>query len=153
MKDLEKEFADLQLELRELEREVEYQQSHRSLAEPDDLFLPTTEGFVSSTKMEFDRFEGLIRDMKNKFEETLTYFGEDPTDSTAPSVDELFGTFATFLQSFSVSFHQTVHVSMVTLIENSISLYLQDTHQEVIITRKRKEEARKRREELVHCLY
>ena len=41
--------------------------------------------------------------MKNKFEETLVYFGEDPKDSGAPSVEELFGNFAGFLQSFAVS--------------------------------------------------
>lgn len=103
VRELEKEFADLQLELRELEREVEHHQSQRSSPDPDDLFLPTTEGFVSSTRTEFERFESLIGDMKRKFEETLIYFGEDPKDSGAPSVEELFGNFAAFLQSFAVS--------------------------------------------------
>ena len=46
MKELEKEFADLQLELKELEREVDLHQSQKASADPDDLFLPTTEGFV-----------------------------------------------------------------------------------------------------------
>ena len=103
MKELEKEFADLQLELKELEREVDHHQSQRSSIDPNDFFLPTTEGFVSSTKAEFDRFAGLIGNMKRKFEETLVYFGEDPKDSGAPSVEELFGNFAAFLQSFAVS--------------------------------------------------
>ena len=104
MKELEKEFVDLQLELKELEREVEYHQLQSSSATPDDLFLPTTEGFVTSTKVEFDRFEAALKEMKKKFEETLIYFGEDPSDSSgAPSVEEMFGTFAVFLQSFSVS--------------------------------------------------
>ena len=103
VKELEKDFADLQLELKELEREVDYHQTQRSSADPDDLFLPTTEGFVSSTRAEFERFEGLIGDMKRKFEETLVYFGEDPKDSGAPAVEELFGNFAAFLQSFAVS--------------------------------------------------
>lgn len=104
MKELEKDFADLQLELKELEREVDYHQSQRSSGgDPDDLFLPTTEGFVSSTRAEFERFEGQIGEMKRKFEETLVYFGEDPKDSGAPTVEELFGNFAAFLQSFAVS--------------------------------------------------
>ena len=108
MKELEKEFTDLQLELKELEREVDLHQSQRSSADPDDLFLPTTEGFVSSTRVEFDRFETLIGDMKSKFEETLVYFGEDPKDSGAPSVEELFGNFAGFLQSFAVSLNSRI---------------------------------------------
>lgn len=103
MKELEKEFVDLQLELKELEREVEYHQLQSSSANPDDLFLPTTEGFVTSTKVKFDRFEAALKEMKKKFEETLIYFGEDPSDSGTPSVEEMFGTFAVFLQSFLVS--------------------------------------------------
>lgn len=105
MKELEKDFADLQLELKELEREVDHHQSQGS-GDPDDLFLPTTEGFVSSTRAEFERLEGLIDDMKRKFEETLVYFGEDPKDSGAPTVEELFGNFSAFLQSFAVSQYQ-----------------------------------------------
>ena len=103
MKETEKEFADFQLELKELEREVEYHQSQSSCADPDDLFLPTTEGFMSSTKDEFKRFEELLKEMKKKFEETLVYFGEDPNNSGAPSIEELFNNFAVFLQSFTVS--------------------------------------------------
>lgn len=113
VKELEKEFADLQLELKELEREVEHHQSQSSSAEPDDLFLPTTEGFVNSTKAEFDRFSRLIQDMKKKYEETLVYFGEDPSDSGAPSIEELFGTFAIFLQSFAVSSNYTMTMHVV----------------------------------------
>ena len=86
-----------------MEREVEYHQLQSSSANPDDLFLPTTEGFVTSTKAEFDRFEAALKEMKKKFKETLIYFGEDSGDSGAPSVEEMFGTFAVFLQSFSVS--------------------------------------------------
>lgn len=103
VKEMEKEFADLQLELSELEREVDYHKSQRDSADPDDLFLPTTEGFVSSTKEKFEAFNALVVDMKNKFEQALVYFGEDPQDSGSPSVEELFNTFSTFLQSFAVS--------------------------------------------------
>ena len=103
MKELEKDFADLQLELKELEREVDHHQSQGSGGDPDDLFLPTTEGFVSNTRAELEQLEGLINDMKKRFEETLIYFGEDPKDSGAPTVEELFGNFAAFLQSFAVS--------------------------------------------------
>lgn len=159
MKELEKEFVDLQLELKELEREVEYHQLHTSSANPDDLFLPTTEGFVTSTKVEFDRFEALLKEMKKKFKETLAYFGEDPSDSGAPSVEEMFGTFAVFLQSFSVSAVEHGLISSQPPLGDHRSRYimmcyidyniLQDTYQDVITTRKRKEEARKRKEELV----
>ena len=103
VKETEKEFADLKLELKELEREVEYHQSQSSPADLDDLFLPTTEGFVSSTKEEFKKFEELLREMKRKFEDTLVYFGEDAKNSGAPSIEELFNNFAVFLQSFNVS--------------------------------------------------
>ena len=100
---------------------MEYHHSQSSSTEPDDLFLPTTEGFMTSTKVEFDRFQDLIKQMKEKFEETLVYFGEDPSDSGAPSVEEMFGTFAGFLQSFSVStwlqfaayFDSVTHVYLV----------------------------------------
>lgn len=114
VKELEKDFADLQLELKELEREVDYHQSQQRSgsggSDPDDLFLPTTEGFVSSTRSKFERFEELIGEMKRKFEETLVYFGEDPKDSGAPTVEELFGNFSAFLQSFAVSLRARVTV-------------------------------------------
>ena len=103
VKETEKEFADLKLELKELEREVEYHQSRSSPADLDDLFLPTTEGFVTSTKEEFKKFEELLREMKKKFEDALVYFGEDAKNSGAPSIEELFNNFAVFLQSFNVS--------------------------------------------------
>lgn len=112
VKEMEKEFADLKLELKELEREVEYHQSRSSPADPDDLFLPTTEGFVSSTKEEFKKFEELLREMKRKFEDTLVYFGEDAKNSGAPSIEELFSNFAVFLQSFNVSLTRIATIGM-----------------------------------------
>ena len=86
------------------------QRSGSGGSDPDDLFLPTTEGFVSSTRSKFERFEELIDEMKRKFEETLVYFGEDPKDSGAPTVEELFGNFSAFLQSFAVSLRTRVTV-------------------------------------------
>ena len=126
MKELEKEFSDLQLELKELEREVKFHQEQGSSADPEDLFLPTTEGFVSNTKEEFHRFEVLFKDMKKKFNKALIYFGEDPRDSGVPSVEEMFGTFAVFLQHFSVSqicLMPKLHNSSAIIIKTKINNY------------------------------
>lgn len=103
VKELEKEFTDLKMELRELEREIEYHQQHRS-NEPNDMFLPTMEGFAKTSAESFKKLEKRIEEMKKSFEKTIAFFGEDVSDKAAmPSTDEFFGIFATFLQSFSVS--------------------------------------------------
>ena len=114
LKDMEKEFTDLKMELRELEHEIEHHQHHRS-SDPNDLFLPTMEGFARSSAGAFERLEKLLKEMRVSFEETMAYFGEDVSDKGAmSSTDEFFGIFGTFLQSFSVS--------------DSISIILNRTH-------------------------
>ena len=103
-KDTEKEFSDLQYELLEVQKELSWQRAHppKSTIETD-LFVPTMTGFVEATKGEFNALQALITEMKLQYDETLQYFGEDPSDPGCPSTDEFFGIFSTFLVSFSVS--------------------------------------------------
>ena len=104
LKDTEKEFSDLQYELLEVQKELSWQRAHppKSTIETD-LFVPTMTGFVEATKAEFNALQALIVQMKLQYDETLQYFGEDPSDPGCPSTDEFFGIFSTFLVSFSVS--------------------------------------------------
>ena len=64
--------------------------------------MPTMDSFVKETKKEFDGLESLIGRMRTQLEDTLAYFGEDPTSASRPSTDEFFGIFTTFFASFSV---------------------------------------------------
>ncbi len=103
LKEREKEFSDLQYELKEVQKELAWQREHSNPSNETDLFVPTMTGFVEATKAEFNALKALIAEMKLQYEETLQYFGEDPRDPSCPSTDEFFGIFSTFLVSFSVS--------------------------------------------------
>ena len=92
----------MKVELKELEKEIEHHQQQDN-SDPDDLFLPTMEGFVVKTASSFKRVEGKLSQLKEKFKAMLEYFGEETRDGQLfTSTDEFFGIFSTFLQSFSV---------------------------------------------------
>lgn len=93
----------MQVELKELEREIEYHKA-QTTSDPSDLFLPTLEGFLAETGQSFQQLGKLMAEMKVRFRNTLEYFGEDLGDGQPfTSTDEFFGIISAFLQSFSVS--------------------------------------------------
>lgn len=127
VKEIEKDFADMTLDLKELNKEIEHQQQQQQQAhsDPRDLFLPTLEGFVVETGRSFQQMEALFAQMKERFRSLLEYFGEETGDGKIfTSTDEFFGVFSVFMQSFS------------------------EAHVELIAARKRKEEEQKRKEDL-----
>jgi hypothetical protein len=96
----------MKLELKELEKEIElHQQQQQEDSDPNDLFLPTLEGFVVETANSFQKLEELLVQMRERFVGLLEYFGEETTGDGKPftSTDEFFGVFSVFMQSFSVS--------------------------------------------------
>ena len=94
----------MKLELKELEKEIEHHQQEDD-HDPQDLFLPTLEGFVVETAKSFQQLEDLLSQMRERFRGLLEYFGEETTGDgkSFTSTDEFFGIFSVFMQSFSVS--------------------------------------------------
>lgn len=65
LSEIEKDFLDLQFELEELQREIQYQRGHPS-GNPDDLFLPTMEDFSTSTASTFSQLKDTITKMRTE---------------------------------------------------------------------------------------
>ena len=102
MKEVEKDIEDMQTEMLELHKEMKLHQ-REGMHDQDDLFLPTTEGFVADTTASFEELIKLLSKMSKRFKDVLVYFAEETRDGNPfTSTDEFFGNFSTFLQSFSV---------------------------------------------------
>ena len=99
---LEKDIEDMQIEAKELEKEIELHQRENG-HDQDDLFIKTTKGFVAETITSFAKQNQLLEKMKKQFKTVLEYFSEETGDGNPfTSTDEFFGNFSTFLLSFSV---------------------------------------------------
>ena len=69
---MEKEFTDLQLELRELGREIHHHKQNSRAVNAGDLFLPTMEGFAANTAAIFTDVEDLFQEMKKQVRSIVT---------------------------------------------------------------------------------
>ena len=104
MKEVEKDFEELQSELTELEKEREKYKKEGEIHE-GDLFLYTTEEFSQKTEISFKSQKKFLDKMTNKFKTILEYFGEETSNM---STDEFFGNFSNFLTYFQVCLEQLV---------------------------------------------
>jgi dishevelled associated activator of morphogenesis len=119
-KEVEKEFSDMQVDLRDLEHELQFQR-RSGAADSCDLFIPVMEEFAANVRSVFAGIETQISDTRTEFQKTLLFFGEEPAEVTT---EEFFGIFALFLHSFN------------------------EAHVELIAVQKKKEEEEKRRGEM-----
>lgn len=93
--ELEKDMAQLKANLREAERELEFQRTQPVIA--GDRFLPVMKEFVAVATCRLTELEDMFHDMKTRFDRAVRLFGED-NSSVQP--DEFFGVFDTFLIAF-----------------------------------------------------
>eukprot|EP00795_Rhopilema_esculentum_P003286 gene3286-1616_t len=95
--DIQKEVNHLKSGLRDVEKELELQQRKKERL-PNDRFVEVMTSFVKLTNFSVKECEEEFNEMKEKFEKTVVFFGEDPKQVT---MDEFFGIFDSFLLSFS----------------------------------------------------
>ncbi|KAL1138866.1 hypothetical protein AAG570_008928, partial [Ranatra chinensis] len=95
MGELEKDMAQLKANLKEVERELEFQRVQPVI--PGDRFLPVMKEFVATATCRLSELEDLFHDMKTRFDRAVRLFGED-NSSIQP--DEFFGIFDSFLATF-----------------------------------------------------
>uniref|UniRef100_A0A146MFK9 Disheveled-associated activator of morphogenesis 2 n=3 Tax=Lygus hesperus TaxID=30085 RepID=A0A146MFK9_LYGHE len=96
MAELEKDMAQLKANLKEAERELEFQRVQP--VTPGDRFLPVMKEFVAVATCRLSELEDRFHDMKTRFDRAVRMFGED-NSSIQP--DDFFGIFDAFLVSFA----------------------------------------------------
>ncbi|CAB0010521.1 unnamed protein product [Nesidiocoris tenuis] len=96
MAELEKDMAQLKANLKEAERELEFQRVQP--VTPGDRFLPVMKEFVAVATCRLSELEDRFHDMKTRFDRAVRVFGED-NSSIQP--DDFFGIFDAFLCSFA----------------------------------------------------
>ncbi|CAI8048379.1 Disheveled-associated activator of morphogenesis 2 [Geodia barretti] len=119
-KEVEKEFSDMQVDLKDLEHELEFQRRSGAV-DNSDLFIPVIAEFAADVRSVFAGIQTHIVETRTEFHNTLLFFGEDPSDTTT---EEFFNIFTLFLHSVN------------------------EAHVELIAVQKKKEEEEKRREDM-----
>jgi len=94
--DVQKEVNQLRSGLKDVERELEFQQRKKERL-PIDCFVETMTSFVKVSNFSVKECEEEFSEMKERFEKTVLFFGEDPKQV---SLDEFFAIFDSFLTSF-----------------------------------------------------
>ncbi|XP_051941646.1 disheveled-associated activator of morphogenesis 1-like isoform X1 [Hippocampus zosterae] len=97
MMELEKDISNLRSGIKSVEAELQYQQSQTSLG-PNDKFVPVVRQFLTVASFSLSEVEESFVEAKDLLGQALQHFGED---SSKLQPDEFFGTFDTFLSSFS----------------------------------------------------
>ncbi|XP_050057795.1 disheveled-associated activator of morphogenesis 1-like isoform X3 [Aphis gossypii] len=90
--ELEKDMSQLRNNLKEVEREIEFQRVQPAV--PGDMFLPVMKEFLTTVTCKFSELEDLFQDMKTRFDRTVRFFGED---NSTIQPDDFFGIFDSFL--------------------------------------------------------
>ncbi|XP_014239797.1 disheveled-associated activator of morphogenesis 1 isoform X2 [Cimex lectularius] len=96
LQELEKDMSQLKVNLKEAERELEFQRVQPVV--PGDRFLPVMKDFVAVATCRLTELEDMFHDMKTRFDRAVRTFGED-NSSIQP--DDFFGIFDAFLISFA----------------------------------------------------
>uniref|UniRef100_A0A8C4Q5N2 Disheveled-associated activator of morphogenesis 1 n=1 Tax=Eptatretus burgeri TaxID=7764 RepID=A0A8C4Q5N2_EPTBU len=95
MPDLEKEMNTIRGGLKEIEKELEFQQNRDH--QPGDKFVSSMSDFITVAGFSFSELEELLTEAKKQFAVMVRKLGEEIRSTP----DELFGTLDTFLQAFS----------------------------------------------------
>ncbi|XP_060843204.1 disheveled-associated activator of morphogenesis 1 isoform X3 [Rhopalosiphum padi] len=90
--ELEKDMSQLRNNLKEVEREIEFQRVQPAV--PGDMFLPVMKEFLTTATCKFSELEDLFQDMKTRFDRAVRLFGED---NSTIQPDDFFAIFDSFL--------------------------------------------------------
>ncbi|KAL5235210.1 hypothetical protein ACI65C_002620 [Semiaphis heraclei] len=90
--ELEKDMSQLRNNLKEVEREIEFQRVQPAV--PGDMFLPVMKEFLTTATCRFSELEDLFQDMKTRFDRAVRLFGED---NSTIQPDDFFAIFDSFL--------------------------------------------------------
>lgn len=96
LNELTKEIQSLKLGLQEVQKELEFHRSQPSQA--GDKFVPVMKEFITTATYRFSELEDSFQEMKQRYEQVVKHFGEDPSHLQP---DEFFAIFDTFLTSFN----------------------------------------------------
>lgn len=96
LNELTKEIQSLKLGIQEVQKELEFHRSQPSQA--GDKFVPVMKEFITTATYRFSELEDSFQEMKQRYEQVVKHFGEDPSHLQP---DEFFAIFDTFLTSFN----------------------------------------------------
>ncbi|GFQ82474.1 disheveled-associated activator of morphogenesis 2 [Trichonephila clavata] len=96
LNELTKEIQSLKSGLQEVQKELEF---HRSQPpQHGDKFVPVMKEFITTATYRFSELEDTFQEMKQRYDQVVKHFGEDPSHLQP---DEFFAIFDTFLTSFN----------------------------------------------------
>ncbi|XP_078350098.1 disheveled-associated activator of morphogenesis 2-like [Oculina patagonica] len=102
LNDLETETTAVKKELKEVEKELEFQHKKKERTHGDK-FVESMGSFVKVAQFSLSELDDTWKDMKQKYAKAVAMFGED---SKQLQSDEFFGLFSAFLVSFAEARHQ-----------------------------------------------
>lgn len=102
LNDLEGEIAAVRKELKEVEKELEFQQKKKERIQGDK-FVESMGSFAKVSLFSMSELDDSWKEMKAKYAKAVSVFGEDPKQFQS---DEFFGLFSAFLVSFAEARHQ-----------------------------------------------
>lgn len=102
LNDLESEAAAIKKELKEVEKELEFQQKKKERIHGDK-FVESMGSFVKVSQFSMSELDDSWKEMNLKYAKAVSMFGEDPKQFQS---DEFFGLFSAFLVSFAEAKHQ-----------------------------------------------
>ncbi|XP_032228211.1 disheveled-associated activator of morphogenesis 1-A [Nematostella vectensis] len=104
--ELESEIVALRKELKEVEKELDFQTRKREKI-PGDKFVDVIGSFVKVAQFSCCEVEEAWEELKQKFFKAVKLFGEDPKNLSS---DQFFGIFNVFLVSFAEAKHQNEEI-------------------------------------------
>lgn len=102
LNDLEAETGTIKKEIKEVEKELEFQHKKKERVHGDK-FVESVGSFVKVAQFSLSELDDSWKDMKQKYGKAVSMFGEDPKQFQS---DEFFGLFSAFLVSFAEAKHQ-----------------------------------------------
>jgi len=102
LSELETEANAIKKELKEVEKELEFQHKKKERIHGDK-FVDAMGSFVKVAQFSLSELDETWKDMKQKYGKAVAMFGEDPKQLQS---DEFFGLFSAFLVSFAEARHQ-----------------------------------------------
>uniref|UniRef100_S4R6S4 Dishevelled associated activator of morphogenesis 1b n=1 Tax=Petromyzon marinus TaxID=7757 RepID=S4R6S4_PETMA len=96
--EMEKEINNIKIGLKAVEAELEFQRTHASAI--GDRFISVMSDFITVASFSFSELEDLLSEAKEKFNKSVSHFGEEG-GRTQP--EEFFGMFDAFLSAFGDS--------------------------------------------------
>ncbi|XP_046864119.1 disheveled-associated activator of morphogenesis 2-like [Xenia sp. Carnegie-2017] len=97
--ELQKDVKKFKTELKTVEKEYDYHGKNKDKLSGDN-FVKETGTFLTAARASFNELDDSLKEMKTRYEKSVSAFGEQPKTITSKN---FFGIFYTFLVSFAVS--------------------------------------------------